>query len=87
MEKVEEGFTSENYDPSDLDNEEEVIESEKITITLTTTEKQKNYTHNNTTIIDLGQCEILLKQFYNISINETLYMKKIEVIKEGMKIP
>ena len=87
LEKVEEGSTSENYEPSDLDDEEEVIESEKITITLTTTEKQKNYSNNNTIIIDLGQCEILLRQFYNISVNETLYMKKIEVIQEGMEIP
>ena len=87
LEKIEEGFTSENFDPSDLDKEEEFIESEKITITLTTTKKQRNYTNNNTTAIDLGQCEILLKQFYNISMNETLYMKKIAVIQEGMKIP
>lgn len=43
LEKVEEGFTSENYEPSYLDVEEEVIESDKITITLTTTEKKKLY--------------------------------------------
>ena len=55
LEKVEEGFTSEDYDPSDIDDEEEVIETEKMTITLTTTEKQKNYNNSNRTSIDLEQ--------------------------------
>ena len=29
--------------------------------------------------IDLGECEILLRNYYNISNNETLYMKKIDI--------
>ena len=37
------------------------------------------------TKIDLGECETLLRNFYNISINETLFMKKIDVFQEGMK--
>ena len=37
------------------------------------------------TKIDLGECETLLRYEYNISINETLYIKKIDVIQEGMK--
>ena len=36
------------------------------------------------TRIDLGECEILLRNFYNISINESLYIKKIDIIQEGM---
>ena len=39
------------------------------------------------TTINLGKCENLLKNFYNLSNNETLYMKKIEVVQDGMKIP
>ena len=39
------------------------------------------------TTIDLGECESLLRNFYNISNNETIYMKKTEVIQVGMKIP
>ena len=38
------------------------------------------------TTIDLGECETLLKIAYNISLNETLYLKKMDIIQEGMKI-
>ena len=37
------------------------------------------------TTIDLGECETLLRNEYNISINETLYMKKMDIVQEGMK--
>ena len=39
------------------------------------------------TSVDLGECEILLRKFYGISENEKIFMKKIDVIQEGMKIP
>ena len=58
-----------------------------MTVTLTTTENQKNNSNNNITIIDLGECEDLLRKEYSIPDNEILYMKKIDVIQEGMKIP
>ena len=67
--------------------EDDVFEDEKMTVTLTTTQNQKNNTNNNITIIDLGECEDLLRKEYNISDDELLYMKKIDVIQEGMKIP
>ena len=88
LQNIEEGFTSEDYDTSNLENgEDDVFEDEKMTVTLTTTQNQKNNTNNNMTIIDLGECEGLLRKEYNISDNELLYMKKIDVIQEGMKIP
>ena len=75
---IEEGFISENYNISNLDNgEDEIIKTEKMIITFTTTENQKNNKNNNMTSIDLGECETLLRNFYNISDNETLYMKKL----------
>ena len=86
LEIVEKEFTSYNYNISNLDNgKDEIIESEKLIITFTTTQNQKNNENNNMTRIDLGECEILLRNFYNISINETLYLKKIDIIQEGMK--
>ena len=86
LETIEEGFTSENYDTSNLDKgEDEVIETEKITITFTTSQNQKNDINKNISSINLGECEILLKNYYNISINETLYMKKLDIVQEGMK--
>ena len=39
------------------------------------------------TSIDLGECEILLRNYYNLTNNETLYMKKLDIIQEGLKIP
>ena len=56
-----------------------------MTVTFTTTENQKNNINNNMTSIDLGECEILLRNFYNISNNATLYMKKMEKIQEETK--
>ena len=35
--------------------------------------------------IDLGDCETLLKNKYNISMDETLYLKKIDIFQQGMK--
>ena len=88
--RVESIFTDKNFDTTNLDNGmEQVIKTEKMSITLTTTQNQKNKTNdnNNMTIIDLGDCEKDLKEFYNISNDEILYMKKVDVLQEGMKIP
>ena len=38
------------------------------------------------TRIDLGECEILLRGEYNLTNNETLYIKKLDIIQEEMKI-
>ena len=89
IENIEKSITSENFDTSDLEKgNDAVIENEKMTITLTTTENQKNNNNsNNITKIDLGECENLLRKAYNLNINETLYIKKIDVKQNGMKIP
>ena len=54
---------------------------------LTTTVYQRNNKNENKTSIDLGQCEDELKIFYNISNSSSLYIFKIEIKEEGMKIP
>ena len=88
LKNIEIGFVSEDYDTSTLEKgEDDVFEDEKMIITLTTTQNQKNNTNNNMTTIDLGECEYLLRKEYNISENELLNMKKIDVIQDGMKIP
>ena len=79
IKRIEDYFTSENFDTTQLDSgKDEQIVTEKMIITLTTTENQKNNKNANLTIIELGDCERNLRQFYNLSINETIYMKKIE---------
>ena len=83
---IENEFTSENYETFNLEHgQDDIIKTEKIITTLTISENQKNNKNNNMTRIDLGECETLLRNFYNISINETLYIKKIDIIMEGMK--
>ena len=54
-------------------------------VTLTTLENQRKHLNNNMTTIDLGYCETLLKNGYNISDNETIYMKKIDIAQERIK--
>ena len=87
LDLIEKKFT-ENYDTRKIDNgEDEIIKTDKMVVTLTTVENQKNKINQNITTIDLGECENLLRNYYNISSNVILYMKKIEVVQEGMKIP
>ena len=88
-ENIEKCFTSEEYDTSGLENgTNDIIQFEQMTFTLTTTQNQKNDKQNaNLTTIDLGECEQLLRKAYNIPKDEMLFMKKVDVIIEGMKIP
>ena len=59
-----------------------------MTVTLTSTKNQKiDEKFGNVTTINLGNCEDKLKDTYNISYNESLYIKKIDVKEEGMMIP
>ena len=39
------------------------------------------------TSIDLGECEIELRKYYNISKDNKLYIKKIDVEQSGFQIP
>ena len=88
LDNIEESFTSEDFDTSNLDKgEDEVIETERMLIVLTTSQNQRNNINSNITTVDLGECEDLLRHFYNLTNNETLYMKKIDAYQDGMKIP
>ena len=89
LKMIESYFTSGDYDTLFLEQgNNEVFEFENIKVTLTTAENQLYYINNsNETAIDLGECQKLLREAYYISPNETLYMKKIDVKQEGMKIP
>ena len=86
LQSIESSFTSENYDTSNIDNgKEDVIKTEKMTVTFTTSQNQKNNIKKNSTSIDLGECETLLRNFYGIPSNETLYIKKIDIAQDGTK--
>ena len=88
LQNIEKVFTSENYDISDLNNNAfEMYETKNIKIAFTTSFYQKNNINDNMTRIDLGECELSLRSFYNLINNETLYMKIYEIIQSGMRIP
>ena len=77
-------FTSENYILKDIDKgNDEIIKNEKMNVTFTTSQNQKNNINSDLSRIDLGECEILLKEHYKIPSNEPLYMKKIDIVPEG----
>ena len=78
LESIEKGFTSNNFNTSNIENgNDAVIEDKKMKITLTTTDNQKSSNkNNNVTTINLGECENILRKAYNIPIEEKVYMKK-----------
>ena len=74
---IENVFESENYDTSNIDNGGvEKIETKRMKIIISKIQNQKN--------IDIGECENLLREYYNISSNISLYLETINVIQEGM---
>ena len=77
---ITEKIFTEDYNTSKLENgQDEVIKTEKMTIRFTTTKNQRNDINSNMSIIDLGKCEELLRIEYNISLNETLFIKKMDI--------
>ena len=86
LDKIELIFTSDNYNLTDIDNGKDlVINANKILITLTNIENQKNNIESNMSTIDLGKCEIILRNYYNLTNNQTIYIKKLDIIQDGMK--
>ena len=89
LKNIEDIFTSNDYNTLEIENGiDDIIKYNDVIVTLTTTANQKNNENNsNVTTINLGNCENILKNVYNISKNETLFMRKIDVKEEGMMIP
>ena len=58
--------------------------SGKVTYTLTSTKNQKYNRYNNETTINLNKCEEKLKEEYNISSNDFLYILKVDTNIDNM---
>ena len=87
LKNVDKILTSEFYDTSYIDSGyEKIMEIGKIKVILTTAANQRNNENENVTLIELGECGTLLKEFYNIK-DDKLYMKKIDIIQDKMQIP
>ena len=63
-----------------------LLENKELKMSLTTSNYKVNQNKNKSTIY-LGECENKLKDFYNISKNESLLILLVEVIKKDMKKP
>ena len=89
LKNIENYFTSDEYNTSNIEKgEDEMIKINKMAIvTLTTTDNQKNNKNSNLTIIDLEQCESLLRKYYKINEDKKIFIKKIDIFQEGMNIP
>ena len=64
-----------------------IIKKENVTFQITTSENQANNKNNNISNIDLGECEYLLRNYYNIKEDEQLLIFKSERSKEGALVP
>ena len=77
-----------NLTQIDIGKDLEIIEQSKLLITITSTYNQLNIKENiNKTTIDLMDCDSKLRHIYNITNDSSLYILKIDVKEEGMKIP
>jgi len=71
-------------------NEEEkdlILYGNNITYQITSTYNQLNDEYNNITVINIGECEKLLKEKYNIKNDENLIIFKVDYFLEGFLIP
>ena len=77
-----------NFNDSDVDkvNKSKIFE-DFLTIFLTNTFEENKNDNKNETTIHLNECENILKDFYYINYVEPLYIIKVIVKIEGMKIP
>ena len=63
------------------------LEIDNKLIVLSSTQIQRLNMNKNETTIDLLECEEKIKNIYNISLNNSLFILKIDIKEEGMKIP
>ena len=74
IENIQEEMTT-NFNTSSIDNGKDIVIRQKdSTITITTTDNQRNENSKNTTTINLGECENKVKLAYNIPLDKPLYI-------------
>ena len=69
------------------EKEDVSIRTDNTLFQITTSENQNNNAYSNVSSIQLGECEEILKDRYNVSKNGTLIILKIDYNKEGLLIP
>ena len=88
LESIEKDLTGDNFNSSDLDDGNVInIKDENFTVIIRATKSLDSDEDANYTIIDLGPCEKLIKDYYKMKESDLIYTKQIEVSIKGMKIP
>ena len=73
------------FDTSNIDKGNDFsINYNQIKYTITTTLNQKTNDNKDESTIDLGECEIILKDEYDIPENDTLYLFKIDAFVDNV---
>ena len=73
---------------STIDNYEDfTLKKNNFIYTITSTENQKNNKNSNNTTINLGECENKLKEKFNISKNNSLYLLKVDAYFDYLNFP
>ena len=85
--KIKNELIKSNLDFIDKDFKDIIIEDNNIKYHLTTSFNQINNIYNNISTINLGECETILKSYYNITSNIPLLIFKIDVYEKGLLIP
>ena len=86
----EKGFTSEDYDTSEIDEGQDDIYDEKemkVIFSNLDNQKKKEIEKNNLTSLNFSDCEIKLREHYKMPEEKHLYTKIIEIPSQGLKIP
>ena len=90
IQKMESNIKSQNFVTSKLDNgEEKIFKADKMQITLTTIQTEKNKINdiNNTiTQLDLTNCENDLRNHYQLSADSILYLEKMDIEQPDLDI-
>ena len=85
FEKIKE-FMKDRFNFTDIDKGNDFIYNyEKTSYIISSTSNQKKNNDSNISTIDLGECENKLKEKYNISTNDSLYIFKTDIFIEYIR--
>ena len=84
---LEGGIDSIVLNMANKNNKGVVIKGDSTVYQIITTDNQKNIREDNISIVELGECEIDLRNHHNISKKDSLLIFKIDIYKEGSLTP
>ena len=70
-----------------IEKKDLIIKENNTLVEITSSYNQNNKQYNNISTMDLGVCENILKEKYNITSSESLIILKVELFQQGFYIP